>query len=348
MRPYFDGISWQLSSSNDSFQKSGRHFYFQNGKQIVWFVGNSPQEAVHVIGRNEEYSFVLVENKAKNQLIIHSLDIYAEGGEPRTPQSFLFVASGAMYGFHFLPALESNLSDMRFVVNALRFEPPRIAASGAFQYRFKIEQEKLGECLRDVNSIQHSGVESLIRNARNIGFKKGEFDVDPETLLPLRFQAEFEFLREPVTEKIIAASNAAGQRRPDGTEFPLSLAEPEGELILEKQGMVCRWKYKEYKGNPVVAEFACEKLSEDVTSAVAAEFRVSDISFEVPIPANVFTLTPFGFPEPGFHPQAPQETSRRSIWPKILAIAACFVGLFVLSKWRCGFSSSAKGIKFKT
>ena len=343
----FKNMTWKMTSDNEPLLKSGVHNLFREDDKISWFTGDSPISAKHVIANNDAYSFVLAANAESDELVMVDLRNYNEGGQRRKLKSFLIPTGGGLYGFMYLPSMQCKLHEFSAVADYLEFSEPVKTKSGTYEMSFVVNKSQLEKQGRKVVAQGPvNAKESLLVDISRKGLKQGLIEIDPDSWLPVRFQIELEFFRMPMTLQVIRAANSAGQRQPDGSKFPDSMAEPEGDPILEKQGMECRWKYQKQDGVWLVSEFDCKKLREDLNKATPAEYTARAISYDAKLIPDVFQLKAFGMPEPsgsgsgsgedGSTLKSPQnktsnDTSDYLIWPWVLGAGFSIVLVAALS-----------------
>jgi hypothetical protein len=290
-------MSWEVASGNESVLRTGTHHFYCEGDNIVWFAGEYPKNVKHVVGNNDSYSFILHDSGGGKGLLVRQLKVYANGGAPRPKHLFYTPTVGGIFGFFCFAPLQCKLHELKHLKEYVKFDPLEKLKNGNYQFSFNVDLDKI-RADKATASADNPTDEFLLRVGRR-GLKHASFELDSQTWLPVRCEGELSFLRQPYTVEVINAVNAAGHRRPDGSKFPDTMAEPEGKLVTEKQGFDCQWKYKIHDGQSVVSEFSCKKpKGDDWSPASMVDFSITDVNYVKSIPENVFQMKGFGLPEP--------------------------------------------------
>jgi len=278
-----------LVVAENSYQvNTGRHYFCRkNSGEMSWYTGADPSSAKFARCINSDYSFTLSRSGEKPLKIVGFQ--FAGGGDSSlTETSLQYPTCGASRGFTFVPSMDMTLGGLNEARDFLVQESISSTDGNRTAIEFSVNRDKGIKIATDPIAPKSKALMTILGR----GLRKGVIVVDSESKRIVGLKAEFEFHREPITEKVIQACNNAGQRRADGSLFPLEDAEPEGEMILAKQRLDCRWKYE--KGQ--LLEFEIIDSSEGEFSTALTPYQVREIKYIEKEQAD--QLSDYGFREP--------------------------------------------------
>jgi hypothetical protein len=229
---------------------------------------------------------------------LQQIQLTNQTSHTRSAASALQSSLGAQSRFLALPDIGILPSSLALFFEEATCESITKNDDRRIAFRFTIDTAKLSEKgIKLAKSPGGTAEEKAFYMLLARGVHTLEVELEPTSGRLLACSTELKFKREAITLETIRAANAAGQRRPDGSPIPESLAEKPGEIFEEVGGMRVEWEYNKDDSSLLVGVI-CRKVKSDLPLSVPGAYAIQDIKFLDVIDKAAFELKHYGMPEP--------------------------------------------------
>ena len=299
-------ISYKLETDNEFMIRSGPVNFYQLGNSMAWHLGQPGAKSSAAFARNSQYSFLL-QSSLDKEPVVGQLKQRSKAETLISNRQVQMGTIGASCGFLYLPVLYSRLSDFPRIAPYLILTSTDVSADST-TYTCEVDTEKLKA---DVNRITDGWKrvggkirprlpdpeDQILFAVVQSGLYELDFEIDSSGPgLPSGFRLFFLDRRPPITAELIHNLNKSGYRQADGSAFPDSMAEPEGNITLRDAAFAVNWEFQQDHEGLKVSAFRLDDIYEYENPYLG--FSISDIHYDDTIPEEMFRLPAYGVAEP--------------------------------------------------